>query len=43
MFDSLKTKENGAFWEGFLFGDTNLEAVHENGLRDGRGKQELAV
>jgi hypothetical protein len=38
----VRTSENeekgGGFWEGFPFGDANVEAVYENGLRKGEGK-----
>jgi hypothetical protein len=33
----------GVFWEGFRFGDANVEALHENGLRKSEGKSKLAV
>jgi hypothetical protein len=33
----------GGFLGGFLFGDANVEAIHENGLRDGGGKWKMEV
>jgi hypothetical protein len=39
----LNTKEEGGFWEGFPIADTNLEAIHENHLREGAGRQQVAV
>ena len=37
VWPSENERRRRAFWKGFPIGDANLEVIHENGLREGRG------